>query len=164
MSEAFVNVCSQLALAASVAADSLFSFEVTGSILTRRCLCLVQVPDVGLSLTAVDSGLLSTLQPSQISLSLFLSSPDGATVTGTGVILPYLSSGTSLLSLSSSNNNKKKSLCLSLSRFQTLAVLHKKAEQMVKAVVTVYGKRLCRTKALKLSPHTKAQSAQLHLT
>lgn len=58
---------------------------------------MVQIPGLGLSLTAVDSGLLSTLQPSQISLSLFLSSPDGATVTGTGVILPYPSTGTSFL-------------------------------------------------------------------
>ncbi|XP_071403432.1 transmembrane 7 superfamily member 3 [Centroberyx affinis] len=48
-----------------------------------------RMPGLGLSLTAVDSGLLSPLLPSQTSLSLFLSSPDGAVVAGTGVILPY---------------------------------------------------------------------------
>lgn len=46
----------------------------------------------GLSLTAVDSGLLSVLQPGQVSLSLFISSPDTDTVAGTGVILLYSSS------------------------------------------------------------------------
>lgn len=56
-----------------------------------------QTPALGSSLTTVDSGLLSTLLPSQVSLSLFLSSPDGATVSGTGVILPYLSTGTPFL-------------------------------------------------------------------
>ncbi|XP_053200027.1 transmembrane 7 superfamily member 3 [Scomber japonicus] len=49
------------------------------------------MPGTGLSLTAVDSGLLSALQPGQTSLSLFLFSPDGETVAGTGVILPYSS-------------------------------------------------------------------------
>ncbi|XP_042259783.1 transmembrane 7 superfamily member 3 [Thunnus maccoyii] len=49
------------------------------------------IPGTGRSLTAVDSGLLSTLQPSQTSLSLFLFSPDDETVAGTGVILPYSS-------------------------------------------------------------------------
>uniref|UniRef100_A0A671W2C4 Transmembrane 7 superfamily member 3 n=1 Tax=Sparus aurata TaxID=8175 RepID=A0A671W2C4_SPAAU len=47
------------------------------------------MPGQGQSLTAVDSGLLSPLQPGQVSLSLFLSSPDGDTVVGTGVILPF---------------------------------------------------------------------------
>ncbi|XP_029317892.1 transmembrane 7 superfamily member 3 isoform X2 [Cottoperca gobio] len=49
------------------------------------------MPGLGLSLTAVDSGLLSALQPGQVSLSLFLSSPEGGIVAGTGVILPYAS-------------------------------------------------------------------------
>ncbi|XP_047431764.1 transmembrane 7 superfamily member 3 [Mugil cephalus] len=48
-------------------------------------------PGLGLSLTAVDSGLLSALQLGQTSLSLFLSSPSGDVVTGTGVILAYSS-------------------------------------------------------------------------
>ncbi|XP_030575705.1 transmembrane 7 superfamily member 3 [Archocentrus centrarchus] len=47
-------------------------------------------PGLGVSLTAADSGLLSALQSGQTSLSLFLSSPEGDTVAGTGVILPYL--------------------------------------------------------------------------
>ncbi|CAG5926955.1 unnamed protein product [Menidia menidia] len=51
-----------------------------------------QMPGAGLSLTAVDSGLLSLLQPEQLSLSLFLSSPDGEAVAGTGVILSYAGS------------------------------------------------------------------------
>uniref|UniRef100_A0A3Q3W9D0 TM7S3/TM198-like domain-containing protein n=1 Tax=Mola mola TaxID=94237 RepID=A0A3Q3W9D0_MOLML len=50
-----------------------------------------RIPELGFSLTAVDLGLLLTLQPSQTTLSLFLSSPNGANVTGTGVILPYVS-------------------------------------------------------------------------
>ncbi|XP_037552154.1 transmembrane 7 superfamily member 3 [Nematolebias whitei] len=54
-------------------------------------LSYTRIPAAGLSLTAVDVGLLSALQPSQITLSLFLSTPDGDTVTGTGVILPYSS-------------------------------------------------------------------------
>uniref|UniRef100_A0A8P4GNP2 Transmembrane 7 superfamily member 3 n=1 Tax=Dicentrarchus labrax TaxID=13489 RepID=A0A8P4GNP2_DICLA len=54
-------------------------------------LSYTRMPGLGLSLTAVDSGLLSALLPSQVSLSLFLSSPDGETVAGTGVILPYSS-------------------------------------------------------------------------
>lgn len=117
-------------------------------------MCLFQVPDVGLSLTAVDSGLLSTLQPSQISLSLFLSSPDGATVTGTGVILPYLSSGTSLLSLSQAKKKKKKIFVyFSLGLFQTLAVSHKKAEQTVTAVVTVDCKRVQNQITLTFATH-----------
>ncbi|KAM3859242.1 transmembrane 7 superfamily member 3 [Diretmus argenteus] len=49
------------------------------------------MPDPDLSLTAVDPGLLSPLLPSQTSLSLFLLSPDGGAVAGTGVILPYTS-------------------------------------------------------------------------
>ncbi|XP_068573073.1 transmembrane 7 superfamily member 3 isoform X2 [Cebidichthys violaceus] len=55
-------------------------------------LSYTRVPGPGTSLTAVDSGLLSALQPSQASLSLFLSSPDEDTVAGTGVILPYSNS------------------------------------------------------------------------
>lgn len=55
----------------------------------------MQVPGLGLSLTAVDSGLLSALQPGQTVLSLFLSSPNDDTVSGTGVILPYSSTGKS---------------------------------------------------------------------
>ncbi|TNN55993.1 Transmembrane 7 superfamily member 3 [Liparis tanakae] len=54
-------------------------------------LSYARMPGQGTSLTAVDSGLLSALQPSQASLSLFLSSPDEDTVAGTGVILPYTS-------------------------------------------------------------------------
>ncbi|XP_013873888.1 transmembrane 7 superfamily member 3 isoform X2 [Austrofundulus limnaeus] len=50
-----------------------------------------RIPATGQSLTGVDAGLLSALQPGQTSLSLFLSSPDGDTVTGTGVILPFSS-------------------------------------------------------------------------
>ncbi|XP_008282341.1 transmembrane 7 superfamily member 3 [Stegastes partitus] len=54
-------------------------------------LSYTRMPGVGLSLTAVDSGLLSALEPSQTTLTLFLSSPDADTVSGTGVILPYSS-------------------------------------------------------------------------
>ncbi|XP_060886245.1 transmembrane 7 superfamily member 3 [Labrus mixtus] len=54
-------------------------------------LSYTRVPDLGLSLTAVDSGLLSALQPGQSALSMFLSSLDGDPVAGTGVILPYTS-------------------------------------------------------------------------
>ncbi|XP_049422218.1 transmembrane 7 superfamily member 3 [Epinephelus fuscoguttatus] len=54
-------------------------------------LSYTRMPGLGLSLTAVDSGILSALQPGQASLSLFLSSPDGDNVSGTGVILPYSS-------------------------------------------------------------------------
>ncbi|XP_028255388.1 transmembrane 7 superfamily member 3 isoform X3 [Parambassis ranga] len=54
-------------------------------------LSYTRVPGLGLSLTAVDSGLLSALQPGQTVLSLFLSSPNDDTVSGTGVILPYSS-------------------------------------------------------------------------
>lgn len=59
--------------------------------------CLVdyfgQMPGLGLSLTAVDSGLLSPLIPGQTKFSWFLLAPDGNSVAGTGVILPYTSSG-----------------------------------------------------------------------
>ncbi|KAM9705225.1 transmembrane 7 superfamily member 3 [Menidia menidia] len=55
-------------------------------------LSYTRMPGAGLSLTAVDSGLLSLLQPEQLSLSLFLSSPDGEAVAGTGVILSYAGS------------------------------------------------------------------------
>lgn len=54
-------------------------------------LSYTKMPGPGLSLTAVDSGLLSPLDPGQTSLSLFLSS-DGDTVAGTGVILLFSSS------------------------------------------------------------------------
>ncbi|XP_070848632.1 transmembrane 7 superfamily member 3 isoform X2 [Chaetodon trifascialis] len=54
-------------------------------------LSYTRMADQGHSLTAVDSGLLSALQPGQASLSLFLSSPGGDAVAGTGVILPYSS-------------------------------------------------------------------------
>ncbi|XP_078098872.1 transmembrane 7 superfamily member 3 [Sander vitreus] len=54
-------------------------------------LSYTRMPGRGLSMTAADSGLLSTLQPGQAFLSLFLSSPDADTVAGTGVILPYSS-------------------------------------------------------------------------
>lgn len=50
-----------------------------------------RMPGLGLSLTAVDSGLVSALRRAQTSLTLFLSSPDGNTVAGTGVILSYSS-------------------------------------------------------------------------
>nr|XP_040029605.1 transmembrane 7 superfamily member 3 [Gasterosteus aculeatus aculeatus] len=50
-----------------------------------------RMPGLGPSLTAVDSGLLSALVPSQATLSLFMSSPDEDTVAGTGVVLPYSS-------------------------------------------------------------------------
>ncbi|KAM8740895.1 transmembrane 7 superfamily member 3 [Acanthopagrus schlegelii] len=52
-------------------------------------LSYTRMPGQGKSLTAVDSGLLSPLVPGQASLSLFLSSPDGDTVAGMGVILPF---------------------------------------------------------------------------
>uniref|UniRef100_A0A672GZ91 TM7S3/TM198-like domain-containing protein n=1 Tax=Salarias fasciatus TaxID=181472 RepID=A0A672GZ91_SALFA len=48
-------------------------------------------PGPGRSLTAVDSGLLSSLLPGQTSLALYLSAPGNETVAGTGVILPYAS-------------------------------------------------------------------------
>ncbi|XP_076579000.1 transmembrane 7 superfamily member 3 isoform X2 [Chaetodon auriga] len=54
-------------------------------------LSYTRMADQGHSLTAVDSGLLSALQPGQASVSLFLSSPGGDAVAGTGVILPYSS-------------------------------------------------------------------------
>lgn len=62
-------------------------------VLTNPYVCLSQVPDQSSSLTGVDSGLLSALEPSQTTLSLFLSSPDSEAVAGTGVILPYSGSG-----------------------------------------------------------------------
>ena len=52
-----------------------------------------QVPVYGSSLTAVDSGLLFPLLPSQSSLSCYLLAPDGDPVAGTGVLLPYTSTG-----------------------------------------------------------------------
>lgn len=62
-------------------------------LLTNWFLCSDQMPGLGLSLTAVDSGLVSALRRDQTSLTLFLSSPDGNTVAGTGVILSYSSTG-----------------------------------------------------------------------
>nr|XP_046235335.1 transmembrane 7 superfamily member 3 [Scatophagus argus] len=50
-----------------------------------------RMPGLGLSLTAVDSGLLSALRLGEVSLSLFLSSSDVDNVAATGVILPYSS-------------------------------------------------------------------------
>ncbi|XP_010890932.2 transmembrane 7 superfamily member 3 isoform X2 [Esox lucius] len=55
-------------------------------------LSYTRIPMQGLYLTAVDSGLLSPLQPDQTELSWFLMAPDGHSVAGTGVILPYTSS------------------------------------------------------------------------
>ncbi|KAM6985419.1 transmembrane 7 superfamily member 3 [Aplochiton taeniatus] len=54
-------------------------------------LSYTRIPGLGLSFTAMDSGLLSPLLPAQNSLSWFLMSPDGGAVAGTGVILPYTS-------------------------------------------------------------------------
>ncbi|XP_068611403.1 transmembrane 7 superfamily member 3 [Brachionichthys hirsutus] len=54
-------------------------------------LSYTKTPGLGRSLTAADSGLLSTLLPGQVSLSLFLSSPDGGVVAATGVVLPFSS-------------------------------------------------------------------------
>ncbi|XP_069556254.1 transmembrane 7 superfamily member 3 isoform X2 [Brachyistius frenatus] len=54
-------------------------------------LSYTQFPGVGTFLTAVDSGLLSALEPDQTSLTLFLSSPDGGAVAATGVILAFSS-------------------------------------------------------------------------
>ncbi|KAK7129605.1 hypothetical protein R3I93_019297 [Phoxinus phoxinus] len=50
-----------------------------------------QVPLYGFSVTAVDAGLLSSLIPSQTTLSWFLKTPDGSSAAGVGVILPYTS-------------------------------------------------------------------------
>lgn len=58
------------------------------------CVCLIQVPAYGFSVTTVDSGLLFPLSPNQLTLSFFLLSPSGDSVAGIGVILPYLSTGT----------------------------------------------------------------------
>ncbi|XP_051974325.1 transmembrane 7 superfamily member 3-like [Xyrauchen texanus] len=49
------------------------------------------VPVYGQSLTAVDAGLLSTLLPTQAALSWFMHTPDGNSVTGIAVVLPYTS-------------------------------------------------------------------------
>ncbi|XP_029350845.1 transmembrane 7 superfamily member 3 [Echeneis naucrates] len=54
-------------------------------------LSFTRFPGLGLSLTAVDTGLLSALVLGQTALSLFLSSPNGDTVAGTGVILSFSS-------------------------------------------------------------------------
>ncbi|XP_029016256.1 transmembrane 7 superfamily member 3 [Betta splendens] len=54
-------------------------------------LSYTQVPTQDLSLTAADTGLLSALQVNQVSLSFFLSSPYGDSVTGTGVVFVYSS-------------------------------------------------------------------------
>lgn len=50
-----------------------------------------QVPLYGFSVTAEDAGLLSTLIPSQSSISWFLNTPDGGSAAAIGVILPYTS-------------------------------------------------------------------------
>ncbi|KAL0962965.1 hypothetical protein UPYG_G00347770 [Umbra pygmaea] len=55
-------------------------------------LSYTRIPSQDFSLTAVDPGLLSPLQPSQSSLSWFLMAPGGDPVDGTGVIFPYTSS------------------------------------------------------------------------
>ncbi|KAJ8007139.1 hypothetical protein DPEC_G00114450 [Dallia pectoralis] len=55
-------------------------------------LSYTRMPTQGRYLTAVDSGLLSPIQPDQTTSSWFLMAPDGDTVNGTGVILPYTSS------------------------------------------------------------------------
>ena len=73
----------------------LLSYSIMYDFLTNCYVCAVQMPGLGLSLTAVDSGLLSALQPGQTSLSLFLSSPDDDAVAGTGVILLFSSTGKS---------------------------------------------------------------------
>lgn len=54
-------------------------------------LSYTRFPGPGGSLTAADSGLVSTLDLGQTSLSLFLSTSDSAPVSGTGVILPFSS-------------------------------------------------------------------------
>ncbi|XP_056101345.1 transmembrane 7 superfamily member 3 [Rhinichthys klamathensis goyatoka] len=54
-------------------------------------LSYTQVPLYGFSVTAVDAGLLSSLIPSQTTLSWFLKTPDGSSAAGVGVILPYTS-------------------------------------------------------------------------
>uniref|UniRef100_A0A8C5H9J3 TM7S3/TM198-like domain-containing protein n=1 Tax=Gouania willdenowi TaxID=441366 RepID=A0A8C5H9J3_GOUWI len=59
---------------------------------SNATLSYTQVPALGASVTAVDSGLLSALLPGQTSVALYLSAPDGDTVMGTGLILPYSSS------------------------------------------------------------------------
>uniref|UniRef100_A0A8C8CUR6 TM7S3/TM198-like domain-containing protein n=2 Tax=Oncorhynchus tshawytscha TaxID=74940 RepID=A0A8C8CUR6_ONCTS len=59
---------------------------------SNATLSYTRMPGLGLSLTAVDSGLLSPLIPGQTKLSWFLLAPDGDSVAGTGVILPYTSS------------------------------------------------------------------------
>ncbi|KAK2883260.1 transmembrane 7 superfamily member 3 [Channa argus] len=79
------------AFVSSIPSDVAF---VTVQFHTQRhnaTLSYARVPSLSVSLTAVDSGLLSVLKLGQTSLSLYLSSPNGDTVTGTGVILPYFS-------------------------------------------------------------------------
>ncbi|XP_043086634.1 transmembrane 7 superfamily member 3 [Puntigrus tetrazona] len=49
------------------------------------------IPLYGFSVTAADAGLLSTLTPSQTTISWFLKTPDGRSAAGIGVILPYTS-------------------------------------------------------------------------
>ncbi|XP_030638079.1 transmembrane 7 superfamily member 3 [Chanos chanos] len=49
-------------------------------------------PSFGESVSGVDTGLISPLRPTQTDLSWFLTSSDGDTLTGTGVILPYTGS------------------------------------------------------------------------
>lgn len=59
------------------------------------CVCSVQVPAYGSSVTAVDSGLLFPLSPAQSTLSCYLQAPNGDSVAGIGVLLPYTSTGMS---------------------------------------------------------------------
>ncbi|XP_038833809.1 transmembrane 7 superfamily member 3-like [Salvelinus namaycush] len=59
---------------------------------SNATLSYTRMPGLGLFLTAVDSGLLSPLIPGQTKISWFLLAPDGDSVAGTGVILPYTSS------------------------------------------------------------------------
>ncbi|XP_051976692.1 transmembrane 7 superfamily member 3-like isoform X2 [Xyrauchen texanus] len=54
-------------------------------------LSYTQAPVYGQSITAPDAGLLSTLSPNQSTISWYLQTPDGNSVAGIGVILPYTS-------------------------------------------------------------------------
>ncbi|XP_051546539.1 transmembrane 7 superfamily member 3-like isoform X2 [Myxocyprinus asiaticus] len=54
-------------------------------------LSYTQAPVYGQSVTAADAGLLSALLPNQSTLSWFLQTPDGNSVAGIGVMLPYMS-------------------------------------------------------------------------
>lgn len=52
----------------------------------------------------MDSGLLSTLQPDQTTISWFLSSPNGTPVTGTGLVLAYSGTGKTKLTKQKEQN------------------------------------------------------------